>query len=504
MKTHTFLNLYYLLSMLWRRRYVIILPMLILPFLSSVIGAIIPKKYHSHTTLLLQETSKLNPFLADFSVSTQLQERMAALQALLHSRHMLTEVAVDMNLLSEGEQTPDSRILNQLSSALRVELIGNDLIKIHLTQPDPARMAETLNVVSHHFVDNLLAPERSSIDASESFLKEQLQKQQQALRASELALAEFKRTHAGILPDQHKFNTEQLRDLKKSLTEKETLLAGASASLESLKTQLLKTNPILSSIEHQIVQITSELNQLLARYTDRHSRVIRARAKLRQLQAERADVLAVTDTLKVRDFDQLWQLATRMNVDSDALTAAADKIQPLLVSQLEAVEGAKSRENQLSFEIAQIREQIAGLQTQVNQFADIEQQLTELMRDIATKKQVYDDLLKRHEMAKVTGSLGKFEQNDRIKVIDKPFTPGAPSNLPLFVFFIAGIFGGMALGLGIALILEVLNTAVYRRDTAETYLGVPVISRLPDFRRLMQPQTAPLRPVSGEYQGEKP
>jgi len=79
-KASVFLNIHVLLASVWRRRYIIIIPMLLLPLLSTLLGMLTPKQYLSHTTILIQETSKLNPFLSDFAVSTQLNERMAALE----------------------------------------------------------------------------------------------------------------------------------------------------------------------------------------------------------------------------------------------------------------------------------------------------------------------------------------------------------------------------------------------------------------------------------------
>ena len=82
-----------ILNAAWRQRYVIVLPMLIMPFAGSFVGKMAPEKYVSHTSMLIQETAKMNPFLEDISVSTMLKERLAALSTLLKSRHILRSVA---------------------------------------------------------------------------------------------------------------------------------------------------------------------------------------------------------------------------------------------------------------------------------------------------------------------------------------------------------------------------------------------------------------------------
>ena len=75
-----------ILTSAWRRRYMIVIPIIIMPFIGLIIAKISPKHYESHTSMLIQETAKMNPFLEDLAVSTMLKERLSALQTLLHKR----------------------------------------------------------------------------------------------------------------------------------------------------------------------------------------------------------------------------------------------------------------------------------------------------------------------------------------------------------------------------------------------------------------------------------
>ena len=90
-----------IISGAWRRRYVIVMPILVMPVLGLFISMLTPAKYHAHTSLLIQETAKLNPFLGDLAVSSNLKERMEGLKTLLHSRHILAAVARETGLVPE-------------------------------------------------------------------------------------------------------------------------------------------------------------------------------------------------------------------------------------------------------------------------------------------------------------------------------------------------------------------------------------------------------------------
>ena len=100
--SQVFENIYYILAAAWRRRYLIVTPFLVMPFVGLVVGLVSPKHYQTHMSFLIQETAKMNPFLGDLAVSTKLQERMKALETLFHSRHVLTEVGTEMGLITKN------------------------------------------------------------------------------------------------------------------------------------------------------------------------------------------------------------------------------------------------------------------------------------------------------------------------------------------------------------------------------------------------------------------
>lgn len=81
-------------------------------------------------------------------------------------------------------------------------------------------------------------------------------------------------------------------------------------------------------------------------------------------------------------------------------------------------------------------------------------------------------------MAELTGSLGIFEQNKRVKVIDLPYTPSSSTNLPAIVFAILGVIAGIALGIGTAIFLELFDTTIRRRQQLED-AKLSVITAIP-------------------------
>ncbi len=465
-------NISVLLHGAWRRRYMIAIPMLVLPILGFGVSKLVPTTYVAHTSMLIQETAKMNPFLQDIAVSTMLKDRLSALSTLLKSRHVLYSVAKEQGLIDDDMDAKEQEfIIKDLASRLSVQQLGKDFIQIQLRSGKAQGMESMLTSVSNRFVEQLLAPERSSIKDSSHFLTIHINKRREELDKAEHAFAEYKNTYSHATPEMQAQSLTRLASLKQTLAEKEAELAGVTRSLGSLDQQLSKTNPVIGKIEEQIIEIRSELTLLRAKYTEAHSLVQGKLRELKRLEQERTVLLSSKQP--ELNSNQLWDIA------SNATVSSLGEAQPLLVSQLHQLQIMRSRFESLTEETISLQKMIQELESNAHRFGSTATEINRLARDVAVKREMYDDLVERYEMAQLTGSLGVFEENKRVKIIDAPFTPTIPSNLPSIVFIILGFIGGTGLGVGLATILELADNSVRSRRALEKHLGVPVITTLP-------------------------
>ncbi|MFA0077931.1 GumC family protein [Vibrio artabrorum] len=466
------LRLLVIINAMWRQRYVIALPMLILPFVGFGVSKLAPTKYDAHTSMLIQETAKMNPFLEDIAVSTMLKDRISALRTLLHSRHVLYSVADELQLTTpDMPEVKKQEIITDLSERLSVTQLGKDFLKISLTSNTPTGMEATLRSVSEHFIEQLLAPERSSIADSSDFLKIHIDKRSAELEEAEEALALYMNENMQSTPEVQSQSLNRLASLKQTLAEKEAELSGVEKSLGSIDQQLSKTNPVIGRLEDQIIDIRSELTLLQAKYTNKHSAVQARVRELDRLENERKSLLEVTQP--TMNSDQLWDIAS-----STTLNKLSDT-QPLLVTQLHSLQLVRARFESLSEETKSLRTMIFELENKANNFGENAKEMFRLKRQVEIKRQLSDELTERYEMAQLTGSLGVFEQNKRVKIIDLPFTPSIKSNMPTVVFILAGLVAGVGLGIGLAVLLELFDSSIKRKDEIEDILGVPVITVIP-------------------------
>lgn len=479
------LRFYLILASAWRRRYTLLLPVVILPIFAALASYMAPKNYASHTSMLIQETAKLNPFLEDLAVSSMLKDRINSLKVLLHSRHILGVVALDQALVNE-QTSPQQhdQIIAELSGALSIQMLGKDLIRIDYKSNTPNGMKQMLQSVSTQFIEQVLAPERSSMQDSSRFLSEHLNSRQTELDKAELALAEFKDENASELPELYLVNIARLSKMKQRLFERQAELDGATRSLGGINQQLSKTNPVLALLEQKIIRLQSELALLRSRYTSQHSKVISAAKNLDRLEQERQKLLLTNEQSlgeQTLSIEKLWAMGSNLQTDSTNRKNIMNnaKTRPLLIAQLENMQSTSDKVTALAEEVSSLKMMINELEQQLSGYGANASTLSKLEREVAVKRDLYDDMLLRFEKAGITASLGVFEQNKRVKIIDRPFTPTRSTNKPLILFVISGMFGGVFLGCGLAIILELSDSTVRTRIQLQSITGVPILSRIP-------------------------
>nr|WP_294564767.1 hypothetical protein [uncultured Rhodopila sp.] len=461
-----------LLTGAWRQRYLIVTPMLFLPVLGGIAGHLAPKTYETKMTILIQEPGKLNPFLEDLSIKTNLKDRMPALQSLLTSRYVMQSVATDLGMIH-----PDSKekliddVVADLAGAVTVQLTGQELVELHYKAATPAGIDKVLMRIGERFMERVEAPEDSSMRNSVTFLDKELAEARKRLEDAEGAVAEYRARNAQSLPDQRAGNLQRLATLRDALAEHEVKLAGAQTDFDTTRARLSQTDPVIGRLEQDIVTTRGDLAVLRSRYTDEHSKVQAALRKLQRLEEERASLVASGQQAAPADVDRMWNMAAVARKEGDGS-------QPLLVSQVAMLEAARTRLQEMQSETENLRRSIAELSASVEASGDVEREFDKRQRSVTETLDLVQSLQKRFDMAKVTGELSRFQAPERIKVIDKPAVPTKPMKPLTVLFAVGGLAGGLFLGAGLAVLVELSDTTVRRIRQMEKLTGVPVLGRL--------------------------
>ena len=114
---------------------------------------------------------------------------------------------------------------------------------------------------------------------------------------------------------------------------------------------------------------------------------------------------------------------------------------------------------------------------EANQLNESAIEYSVLKRDAEANRQLYQDLLQRLKEAGVSAGL----RSSNIRIVDvaripiNPIKPNVPRNIEL------GLFLGLACGLGLAFVLESLDTSVRSMEEISAISTVPALAMIPQF-----------------------
>ena len=109
-------------------------------------------------------------------------------------------------------------------------------------------------------------------------------------------------------------------------------------------------------------------------------------------------------------------------------------------------------------------------------------QYSELTRDLAVNREIYDDLLKRREKARVSMHLDIEGQGLNYRINETAQYPTQPTGPKFSNFAAAGIFLGVLAPFGLVAGLLQIDPRIRARKQLEEELGLPVLAEIPEVR----------------------
>lgn len=467
------IKLYQLCAIFWRKRFYLLIPIITMPIIGYFVGRSIPESYHSHTTILLQESTVLNPFLSELSLPFNIQSRFKAINILVKRKPVLLEVAKQVGLIAPDDSAwQQQQVINKIKRALNLSLTGSELIKIEMEWPEPQQLSVILSVVTEQFILRLTKPNQDLELSSKAFLADQLNQQHKILRQAEQSLLNYTKKHVDIIPELFEAREFALTDMNTNLKNKTQELALYQAKFTSLTKKLILTNPAAQFLDNKITQLEALKVQQLLHYTEQHSQVKLTNQQLANLQQQRRELLTYIQTQQ--SLELLLSRIARLTQQ-----AFATQLTPLLLRQLKNYELFKNHIEKITQELIKLEEQHQKFQNNQSKYVTIELELQRLKRDYLAKNNLYLDLLTRHEMIIISNALGEHELTTNIKIVTRPFIPEQTINLPIINYILLGLLLGIIQGVAVSLALSTTQDMLWDESKIIHVTGLKVIARLP-------------------------
>ena len=117
----------------------------------------------------------------------------------------------------------------------------------------------------------------------------------------------------------------------------------------------------------------------------------------------------------------------------------------------------------------------------MNATPDREQQASAVTRDYDQSRTYYETLLSKKLQSEMATNLEKRRQGEQFRMIDPPNLPTRPYWPNRLLFSVGGLALGLALGVGIAVLMNRLRPKIYEAGELVEFLGAGYVLALPAF-----------------------
>jgi uncharacterized protein involved in exopolysaccharide biosynthesis len=169
---------------------------------------------------------------------------------------------------------------------------------------------------------------------------------------------------------------------------------------------------------------------------------------------------------------------TESGQSTDGNTDASAPMTPLDI-QTTQIDSQILQRNQESDDISK---QLAALKDSIDRSSAVAVQLEALNRDYSNIQAQYDTATDRLSKASTGERIAALSKGQRIGVLDAATVPDTPARPNRVKIIALGAALGLALGFGLVVLLELLNTSVRRPVDLERHLNITPIGTIPYMR----------------------
>jgi len=469
------------LRIAWRRKWVILFPFLVASVATYVVVKRLPNRYQSKT-LILVVPQRVPDSYVHSTVSAPIEDRLRSMKEQILSRSRLERVMEDFDLYpDERRRSSMEDVVDKMRREIVVDTVKGDSFTVSYTAGDARVAMRVTERLAAMFIEESLRDRVVLAEGTNQFLESQLEDARQRLVAHEKKLEVYRERYAGELPTQLQSNLQiehsaetQLATIIESINRdrdrkilQERLLADAGQTADLPETPTTSpasaSAPGTSTVE-RLESARNTLRDLELRLKPAHPDIARARRVVRDLE------------LKV----------TAEAGRPDAKDGAARALTPAQIA-------GRNRVREVRLEIQNLDEQIVRKQAEQRRLENViatyqhriaavpthESELTELMRDYETLQKSYESLLSKKEDSKIAANLERRQIGEQFKILDPAVEPERPISPKRMQLDIMGAAFGLALGLGIAALLEYLDTSLKTEEDVVEALMLPVLALIP-------------------------
>jgi uncharacterized protein involved in exopolysaccharide biosynthesis len=444
--------------------------------------------------------------LVPSNISTQMAERLLAMQQQIESRTQLQELIQrpSLNLYpKERQRKPMEDVIDEMRKAIKITLLDAGVstpqqrfasaFEISFAYADRYKAQAVVRELVSKFTEETNNQLRQQANTTTQFLNDQLKAAKENIDRLDGEITKFKLENAGRLPDQLQANLQAVNTLEMQLQ-----AINESINRDAQDKMMLETQ--LQNLQHESTFIGANLEQTASREAVKNGRLIQLNERILEFETQ---ISALRQTYKEDHPDirskeaQLGVLKKQRDELEKEETSAAAKagapqkfINPQVAQSLESLklsmanvraqiqarnmemEQRAKRQKELQAEIALYRSRIEEVPINETKYAA-------LQRDYQLAKTDYDEKSKKREISETSSNLEERKAGENLETLDPASLPEQAAEPNRLLIAGAGVGLGLFFGVFMAGVKEMKDTSLKNLKDVRAYTNLPVLSSIP-------------------------
>lgn len=510
------------LKLFWKLKWLVIVPSILFPLAAGYYAMQLQDSFQSSTLILVTPQKVPTNFVAS-TVTTGIEDRLNTISQQIFSRTRLEQIIQEFNLFAEQrkDQAPEE-VIATMRRRIDLQVSRKNAFTLSFVDANPRLAMLVANKLASLFIEeNLKVREQQAIGTSQ-FLEDEINRYRERIREKEKAIFEFKRKYMAELPEQRASNEsllgqlqnqlqintqnanaaesrklqlqQQINEIERRVESGEVSGAGGGqgATMAERLAALLGEEPgsaqaevdegELRALEQAIEKQEKRLEGMLLTVTEKHPDVVQVKAILARLeeQAEAERVRIEEEQQRLREEREAQQAAGGNEVEEAA--QSGPKYPPMYAALKADLLKTESELARIAAQNEEVQRGIRKYQQRIVATPARELELKQISEDYDNIRAVMENLINKKLQADLSENLERKQKGEQFKILDPanlPEKPYAPNRKRLVM---GGLAFGLALGVGLILLLDLLDFSVRTKDELDTILDVPVLTVIPEIR----------------------
>jgi polysaccharide chain length determinant protein (PEP-CTERM system associated) len=443
------------------------------------VGLSLPKRYDASTLILVEANNIIKPLMEGRAVPTSVADQTAVVNQIVLGRKVLRELLafggwVKPRPARQPDAREEERMLQRLKSHIKIEASRDEMVRISYSDSDPERTYRIANRLAEIYLrESDAGKERESREAFDFIDKQVKEYGDKLTELHHEVLAQYRGdapkpvpsergvTPATERPQRSKISAQDLADLRAEEALLETQISRKPSTAPSARIDTRAED----QARNRVLQLQADLDRLRTSFTDEHPDVLRV---MRELAGAKQELARLEQLSVTRDTSA--QLTAK--IDDDVARAARARLEDVQ-RRIAAATGTPMPHNTPT-----ARAQNADTIDPEMRGVGRDTALSEIMRRYEATRDVYQDLLKRRENARVSMELDAQHRGLNMRVQEPAEMPASASSLRLMHLALIGLFVAFMVPLGFLFLLVRLDRRV--RSPHQIARLVPLLGTIAD------------------------